>query len=500
MARVNLDNITTSVRPRSAWEATDLGIVMARAWWWPLARVWLAVSLPVLLVLELVLYRYPLVVLLVVWWLKPLWERPLLHILSQAFFGRVPTLRETLRAFPAMAGRQWFASLTWRRFSPTRSMDLPVIQLEHLKGRQRARRLGVLHRTASSGAGWLTVMGVHIEVLLSLAVLVLMVMLIPVGSDWNGGDVLMNDTLPAQHLYVWLSYGCMWLVAPFYAAAGFSLYLNRRIWLEGWDIEIGFHRLRRRLAGRQGGAAGAVAAVAVLCGWLLAVAVPGDVMADGGGVDRQSAKAAIARIMEDEDFNQQRTVHSLKGDWEWTVEDDGSESSPWLLEFASAMAEGMRLLLWAAVVIAVVMLVVRYRQWLTYARIPAEGVGEAPVVPESMFGLAVGRDSLPEDVVARVRALWRQGRCRAALALLYRASLTVLMERDAYVFNEALTEGECMRLVNAGPSREISGYFAELTRHWLALAYGHRVPDGEAVEWLCRRWPEVFGEPAGENV
>ena len=496
---MNLDDITTAVRPRSAWEATDLGIVMARAWWWPLARAWLAVSLPVVLVLELVLYRYPLVALLVVWWLKPLWERPLLHILSQAFFGQVPTLRETLRAFPAMAGRQWFASLTWRRFSPTRSMDLPVIQLEDLKGRQRARRLGVLHRTASSGAGWLTVMGVHIEALLSLAVLALMVMLIPMGSDWSGGDVVMGDTLPTQHLYLWLSYGCMWLVAPFYAAAGFSLYLNRRIWLEGWDIEIGFHRLRRRLAGRPGGTAGVIAAVAVLCGGL-AVAVPSDVMADDGGLDRQSVKAAIEGIMEHEDFNQQRTVRSLKGDWEWTSEEGDGESPSWLLEFASVMAEGVRLLLWVAVVIAVVMLVVRYRHWLTYARPLAEEAGGAPVMPESMFGLAVGRDSLPEDVVAEVRALWRQGHCRAALALLYRASLTVLMERDAYAFNEALTEGECLRLVNAGPSREISGYFTQLTRYWLALAYGHRAPDGEAMELLCRRWPEVFGEPAGENV
>src|SRR5690606_23002780 len=34
---------------------------------------------------------------------------------------------------------------------------------------------------------------------------------------------------------------------PIYVASGFSLYLNRRTILEGWDIELAFRRLRTRL-------------------------------------------------------------------------------------------------------------------------------------------------------------------------------------------------------------------------------------------------------------
>jgi hypothetical protein len=32
-----------------------------------------------------------------------------------------------------------------------------------------------------------------------------------------------------------------------FAAGGFSTYLNRRILLEGWDIELGFRRLAQRV-------------------------------------------------------------------------------------------------------------------------------------------------------------------------------------------------------------------------------------------------------------
>ena len=42
------------------------------------------------------------------------------------------------------------------------------------------------------------------------------------------------------------------IVEPLYVAGGFSLYLNRRTVLEGWDIEIAFRRMARRLFEQSG--------------------------------------------------------------------------------------------------------------------------------------------------------------------------------------------------------------------------------------------------------
>jgi len=46
---MELDRIAVIVRPRTPWEAIDLGFAMARAWFVPLWLLWLALALPVYL-------------------------------------------------------------------------------------------------------------------------------------------------------------------------------------------------------------------------------------------------------------------------------------------------------------------------------------------------------------------------------------------------------------------------------------------------------------------
>ena len=170
---MQLEQISVAVRPRRHWEAVDLGFTMARHWAGPLYKIWFSVTLPIFLLLCLLPTAYSAWTMIIFWWLKPLFERPLLFFLSQALFGETPSLGQAIRAFPSLAWKQLLLSLTWRRLSPTRSMDLPVLQLEGLKSKTRQARLGVLHRGASSEASWLTIIGVHIEFFLTLSLIAL---------------------------------------------------------------------------------------------------------------------------------------------------------------------------------------------------------------------------------------------------------------------------------------------------------------------------------------
>ncbi|HBZ99145.1 MAG TPA: DUF4129 domain-containing protein, partial [Pseudomonas sp.] len=68
---------------------------------------WAAVTLPVFGLFSLLLWQHPSVALLLFWWLKPLFERLPLHILSKALFGETPSLRESLKAFPGLLRQQW---------------------------------------------------------------------------------------------------------------------------------------------------------------------------------------------------------------------------------------------------------------------------------------------------------------------------------------------------------------------------------------------------------
>nr|WP_312600781.1 hypothetical protein [Pseudomonas luteola] len=86
------------IRPRSPWEALDLGVRLAREHLHILMTSWALLTLPVLALLSAALWNYPSIVMLVFWWLKPLFERLPLHILSRALFGETITARQALMA------------------------------------------------------------------------------------------------------------------------------------------------------------------------------------------------------------------------------------------------------------------------------------------------------------------------------------------------------------------------------------------------------------------
>ena len=149
---MRLTDASVAIRPRSAWEAIDLGVLLARRHLGLLMASWALLTLPLFVLLSALLWQYPTVAVLLFWWLKPAWERLPLHILSRALFGDTPTLKEAFRALPRLLRPQLIASLTWRRLSPTRSFDLPVLQLEGLAGEARSKRLAVLGQRYAGGA------------------------------------------------------------------------------------------------------------------------------------------------------------------------------------------------------------------------------------------------------------------------------------------------------------------------------------------------------------
>ena len=114
--------------------------------------------------------------------------------------------------------------------------------------------------------------------------------------------------------------------------------------------------------------------------------------------------------------------------------------------------------------------------------------------PEMLFGLDVTPESLPGDVPAQVLVLWRQEKHREALGLLYRASLSRLIDRYEMPFHASHTEAECDALVSNRGTSSLSEYFSSLTRVWRRLAYGHLVPEEEAVAELCRCWQKELSD------
>ncbi|MBI2380564.1 MAG: DUF4129 domain-containing protein [Gammaproteobacteria bacterium] len=516
---MELERLASRVRPRRSWEAMDLGFRLVQAWWWPVQRAWLLFALPAFALAFLLLQAYPSWIPLLFWWLKPLYERAPLEVLAQAQFGHVPGTRELLRQWRRLLLRQAIPALTWRRFTLIRSFSTPVMQLEGLAGDERAQRLRVLAQGPNTrGAQWLTFGCLHLEGLVYLAILALLAALVPqeLQLDWQGA--LTGEDARWEFLLAGAGFLGTALVAPFYVAGGFALYLNRRTELEAWDIELAFRRMKKRLAG--GLTTSIVLALVLAAGWPAEpvwAAEPATATApkplseeervrialderEPPSSAHQAARAAVDEVLAGPDF------HRMDTEGHWKLRDfdlSNKNKKPktarqsWLEGLGAALAGGFKFLLYIALALLLLFLLHRYPQWSRWLGRNPRLKREAKALPEQVAGLDVRPESLPEDVAASAEALARAGDARAALGLLYRASLAALVHREALSLKASHTEGEILRLAQAQrPAAAWLAYLESLTRAWQALAYGHDAPPTQALLALCGEWRPAFDAEA----
>lgn len=123
----------------------------------------------------------------------------------------------------------------------------------------------------------------------------------------------------------------------------------------------------------------------------------------------------------------------------------------------------------------------------------SRGLSQAQVAeaPETLFGLAITPESLPADVPTQVLRLWQQQDARAAMSLLYRASLAQLPRRHGIALRDSDTEGEVLQRVQQSAAN-LADYWQRLTHAWLQQAYAHRSSSEAEVMQLCDQYRRHF--------
>lgn len=501
---MDIGKITAQVRPRNPNEATDLGIVMARRWYGPLLLLGILPTLPLALLLFLVFRDQLWWAVLILWWIKPLWETLQLHFIAEALFNPDVQWRAILRKASHHLRHQFFARLLLQRFSLSRSFNMPVGELEQLRGAQRRRRINTLHRDASASRIWLTLLGNTVESMLVLAVFATVWMLMPVKLevDFELGDILDSPLLFPT--ITWAAYGAMILVSPFYVCCGFMLYINRRTWLEAWDIELSFRQLAARFA--QTGKAALLMAGLILLPLL--THSPASIASTSQTFTPEQSQQQIFEILEGEAFNEMETKTGLRWrtDLAETASDNTDESllqrwwqrvEAWLresrvlqtlLDWMAKLPSVLEALLWGLFIAVAAYLLYRFRHviipgWNGAAR------DRSRAKPSQLFGLALDQQSLPNDVLESVRTLWQSARQREALSLLYRAALSHLLHERHLPLDASHTESECVAVCRHNSDRSSADYFQQLTGHWITLAYAHRLPSEAHFAQLCDGWP-----------
>lgn len=504
---MRLNEARVVIDPRTPWEALDLGVLMAGRHRRLLMLSWAAISLPVFILLSFVFQDSPSIALLLFWWLKPAFERLPLDILSQALFDEPPSLAQALRRWPSTLKPQLLASLTWRRFSLSRSFSLPVTQLEQLSGQARLRRLAILRKRNLGAARWLTLLGANLEAILWLGSITLLYLLLPqqFTADWNWQKLLElaeDNWLWLEHLTNLFYVLILVFWGPIYVACGFSLYLNRRTTLEAWDIELVLRSLRERLG------ALAVMSVTVFLSLGLSLAVvpatwaapaidsPHAPHLQQQALDSQTAHQAINAILDKPPFRNNETVTRWRLGHPPTQGKGAGALGTWFGgldgHIVMLIARTLEVVLWATLIGLLALLAWHYRRWFeTFVSRREEGKSTAGPAPEQLFGLQVSAQSLPDDIAGSAERLW-QDNPREALGLLYRALLNRLLNDYRLPIKQADTENQVLAQVDGLGQPALSDFSIRLTHHWQTLAYGHRLPPAQAQQDLCNGWRQLF--------
>jgi len=118
-------------------------------------------------------------------------------------------------------------------------------------------------------------------------------------------------------------------------------------------------------------------------------------------------------------------------------------------------------------------------------------------VPTQLFGLAVGAETLPDDIASAAAQLWPT-QPREALGLLYRGLLSRLLHDFNLPLTNADTEGQVLERIEHLQQPDLLSFSNDLTRHWQNLAYGHRLPPAFAQQQLCSDWRSLFNAGAAQ--
>ena len=238
---MRVDALAVKLRPRPMAEAADLGVLLVRTHARSIWLTWGPVFGVVLLLALATIEIAPWLPALVIFWLKPWLDRSLLFVLSRAVFGQETRFADLWRSRGAVWWTQLVGTLTLRRLSPWRSFTQPIHQLEGQRGKARRKRRDQLLRAKRGAAGAMHFVFAHTEVALMMGAMAVMVWFAPEGTHRHVLQWLFDSESHGNNLVMGAVYGAVVLaLEPFYVAAGFAMYLNRRVELEAWDIEQEF--------------------------------------------------------------------------------------------------------------------------------------------------------------------------------------------------------------------------------------------------------------------
>ncbi|HAW94370.1 MULTISPECIES: hypothetical protein [unclassified Arsukibacterium] len=496
---------------RSPWQVFDLAVRCYRLMWLPLCLLWLIAAMPLALLLALVVD--PWIAGTIIWLCKPLLERPLLHYVSRAVFSEQADIRSCLRALATGGWWQALLSITWYRFAWRRAFLAPVLLLEQQTADARQQRCRTLTRLYNDRQGFWLMFCVHLELLILVMMLLLGYSLLPAAlvPDWLSSLSMLESNVGGYLILLatLLSYS---VVAPLFVLGGFLMYINRRIVLEAWDLELKFRKIAVRLQSV------ATLAVMLLCLNLAIYSQPlladteqappdntlvmtteattantAESITGSAGQSLYSAEHKADIKQQVEQIYQQHELLDYRTRWvNETSEQVAADNSDWLSIF-SFIADSLGVIGW--LVIIAVTLGLLYWLYQNYHRLfrpfSEKAPPAAPTVPLMFADLPAELEN--DDLLAQAAIFQQAGNARLMTACLLRYALHYIQQHYPVKLSVTMTEQECLHAVNQNTPGHISSIMARLIDLWIAIAWAHQQLTLDSLGTLLQQletWPQ----------
>jgi len=474
----------------------DAGFTLARAHFTKLVILWLGFSLPVFSVCVLIQYQFGWsLILFVWWWFKPLYELPVTIYLSRALFSEPLSIRAAWKITLSQLGKLFKTYLTLARLSSARSMTAGVVFLEQLPRKKRASRIQALMSVPTRHIV-LIFACINIEIVITYTLITIVSWLFLSDAiaeiDW---EALIYFATESQNVTPWVlatsftTFIAAALVAPFYVAGGFLIYINRRMQLEAWDIEHRFRRIQPRRA------ASAVSTILVIV--CLSTSDPTQAAERAQSLKTPAEVATeIQEILAREDFGatKTKTVPRFKDNGDKL---EGSNDSSWLDwigdSSTSSAAAFIKGLLWIAIMLFAALLLYTILQFKRPTRKTGQALSRVGRGDEDAENHPLTQN-LPTDIAAAAEHLLQRGERRQALSILFRGALRAVMDEYDLKVSSGATESDCKISVSSVASKHQTQTFAKLLGVWQKEAYANKPQHEQVISSLIEDWKNAFTE------
>ncbi len=517
----DIEKLSVLPRPRSSWQAIDAGFSLARAHYGSLLLLWLGFSIPLFaLTASLQFFLEWHYTIFVWWWFKPLYELPLLFFLSKALFSEHTSLLQAWNSARKKIGLLLCTYLSISRLSNARTMSYGVVFLENATFKQRGPRMSVLSR-AKTRVTTLLLSCLHIEYLIAYLAILLLILFFPgIVSEFDISEWFLAGADDYPH---WLLLSILFgtflaaaLVAPFYVAAGFLLYINRRMELEAWDIEHRFRKIGNRssLTGSRLSSTVSVSAAIVLVAMSCAsMTLSSSALAQQNQnqnqnqnrntlPDKNQSRMLINEILESDDFGGEKIKKfpRLKDkddeDEEESEQDDDSPAFEKFRDSIGAIASSFKIILWMAIIAFIALALYTAFRFRDVIKTPRRSPARSSHEDAQSHPLTT---HLPADIAKAAREALQNDESRMALSLLFRGALRSVMTQYDMSIKRSATEADCKSAVSSVASKQQKQSFERLIKHWQQEAYANTNQPTDVVEKLIEEWTHTFSSKTNKN-